>query len=138
MNKITSNTIPIVFSRKSAKSKVAAEILDIYNECSSEDWDCYGAEPVQWETVEQAFKFLELLPEDYLMPEICADPDGDICLEWYGAKGWIFSVSFIEDGIMVYVTSFGNEKLKSGNSILDSSIPLVILESIKIIEKSND
>lgn len=60
---------------------ILQELTDVYHECRSENWDGYGALPVQSATCGAALKWW--LNSDLPLPVgVSADPDGWIALEW--------------------------------------------------------
>lgn len=67
-------------------------ILELFHENNYKGWDGYDASPVMRASVEQAIRLVELLPSDLPLPEITADPEGEITLEWY-ANGNSYTIS---------------------------------------------
>lgn len=65
-------------------AETTARLKALYRECRLPNWDGYGAEPITPDTLELARQFCDALPEDVLEPEVCAEPDGGISLEWGG------------------------------------------------------
>ena len=58
------------------------ELYRLSEECSSENWDGYGAQPVDPDSFIEAERFIQALPTTVREPEIAVDPDGEISLEW--------------------------------------------------------
>ena len=62
-------------------------------ECSSHDWDGYGAEPASELSAAWAGWVLEALPTTLRSPEVAIDPDGDVLFEWMSDHERVLSVS---------------------------------------------
>ncbi len=80
------------------------------SECVNKDWDGYGALPVSVMTYVKALEFLVSLPESIRLPDLTADPDGSVSMEWYRTPEWIFSISINRDGKLDYAAIFGDKK----------------------------
>jgi hypothetical protein len=76
------------------KRNILKELEDLYNECKVEDWDGYGALPVQQETYLNSIALLNYLINNNLTPSsVGAECDGCITFEWYLHPRFILSVS---------------------------------------------
>lgn len=109
--------------------EVLRELNEVYEGTSSPDWDGYEAEPVTEDNYQAAITFLKALPEDFPAPEIAADPDGEISLEWYTDKTKTFSVSIGRD-TLTYAGLLGPEQ-PHGTEPFKGEIPEVILQYIR-------
>ena len=76
------------------KKDALSSLDDVFEETCKPDWDGYSASAVSFESYVGAKKFIYLFPTSLPTPEVAADPDGEISLEWYVAPNRIFSVSF--------------------------------------------
>ncbi|MBI5155072.1 hypothetical protein HZA57_07530 [Candidatus Poribacteria bacterium] len=86
------------------------EIESVARECSVPGWDGYGALPVQPSTVERTRSLLMRMPTGLPEPEIGAEPDGAITLEWHGRSSRALSVSVASDGPLHYAAIIGSSK----------------------------
>ena len=86
------------------------ELLKVAGQCSSPNWDGYGAAPVSHETIRQARRFLEVLPLGTPAPSVGAEPDGHITFEWYKSARRVLSVSISPEGDLHYAALFGLSK----------------------------
>lgn len=98
-------------------------------ECSSDDWDGYGARAIDVRSWEKALWFSQLLPSNVPVPDIYVDSDGEATFEWYIAPRQVFSVTVRENGELVYAGIFGANKTH-GTEHLSDELPEVILENI--------
>ena len=62
-------------------------------QCSEGDWDGYGAEAVSDTGLLCAETFIRALPDGIAMPEISAEPDGQISFDWLPTKTKTFTLS---------------------------------------------
>lgn len=85
---------------------------EVAKEAAEPDWDGYGAVPVAGNAVEYARRVLESLPTTYPPPEVDADPDGEISLEWYRDRDWVFSISVGARGSLAYAGRFGRSRVR--------------------------
>lgn len=90
-------------------------------------------EPVTSETVTQALRFALLLPNSVPIPEVSADPDGDISFDWIGRTGKMFSVSVDRTGRAAYAGRFGERSKVHGIEQLSDILPQEILRGIEKI-----
>ncbi len=110
----------------------AIERLDeVYNECSEANWDGYGAKPISHETYFEARKLLTMIPLSFLMPEILAEPDGEIGFEWYKDKDSVFVISVSGNNIITYAGLFGTSNKTHGTECFADELPRIILENIR-------
>lgn len=92
-------------------------------------------EPVPPETSTQALRFALLLPNSLPIPEISADPDGDISFDWISRTGKMFSVSIDRTGRLAYAGRFGEKSKVHGIDQLSDTLPQEVLRGI---EKTTD
>lgn len=102
------------------------ELLSIWTNCRTPNWDGYGASPVTEKTVQNAVTFLEALPLGWPLPSIGSEPDGHITLEWYQNPTQLLSVSIDEKSSLYYAAILGNEDPR-GTCRFDGKIPETIL-----------
>ena len=116
------------------------EVLDeVYNECSEPDWDGYGALPVTEANLDVAKRFIELLsgyvnklinPSSRIeIPDILAEPSGEIGFEWRKGTRSIFIVSVDSRNTMSYAGIFGGNKIH-GTEYFGDNIPQIIIDSL--------
>lgn len=105
-------------------------LIETYKDCSYENWDGYGAKPVNIDSVNEAREFISLIPSFFPKPEIVAEPSGEIGLEWYKGRNKIFAVSFNGKKTIAYAGLFGSNKTH-GIEYFKGSIPQIIIENLR-------
>ena len=89
------------------------EIYNVYNERQDENWDGYGAEPLNSKSLNQSLKFAKsLFSESRLLVEsvdIIPENDGCICFEWYKSNEKFISVS-VKGEKLIYNYEIRGEK----------------------------
>jgi hypothetical protein len=96
-----------------------------------EDWDGYGGLPANPLAVEAAADFIRALPQDMMQPEVAVDPDGQISLEWFGAKDRIFSISFSDRGRVAYAGIDGTDRWRGAEMFDGNTIHPFLLMGIQ-------
>lgn len=97
---------------------------------STPDWDGYGAKAVSLQALEGARRILAALPATVPLPELNADPDGEVSLEWYLQPRQVFSISVSEWGDLSYAGLFGPNRIH-GVEILIDRIPAAISDQLR-------
>ncbi len=106
-------------------------VYEVSEECSNENWDGYGANPVTRKTYYEAMRLVQILPSRIPKPEILAEPSGEIGLEWYKNKYSVFVISVGGEGVITYAGLFGEGNKTHGTEKFTSQLPENILANIK-------
>jgi hypothetical protein len=89
-----------------------AELEEVASEAGIRDWDGHGAIPVSAMAVEHTIRLLSALPTNIPAPEIAADPDGEISLDWYRSPDWVVSISVGARGELSFAARFGRSRVR--------------------------
>ena len=76
------------------------QLNEIAEDCSVADWDGHGAVPISYRMYRKALEFIEALPAGLPQPELIPEADGELALEWRGARGAMLSISLGANGRM--------------------------------------
>jgi hypothetical protein len=101
----------------------------VKGECSEENWDGYGAEPIDERSFGNAYRFLLRLPSTIPEADVSVDPDGEVCLEWRGPSDSIFFLSIGPDGRLAYAGKFGSAETR-GTEYFAGGLPESIMRNI--------
>ncbi len=99
--------------------------------CAQHNWDSHGAEPVTLDTYRCAYRFLECLPPGVPMPEVGAEPDGHLTLEWYRTPSRVLSVSISPEGELNYAALLGDTSRRTGSEKFRNEAPPDLLHLIR-------
>ena len=106
------------------------ELVAVWNECRTRNWDGYDAMPVAQETYRAAFVLIESLPLGFPRPSIGAEPDGHLTLEWHRASHRTLSVSVDPDGFLHYAGLYGPNK-KYGTLVFFETAPNELIQLVQ-------
>src|ERR1700692_4666525 len=91
------------------KAAVLQEIHAVAAAHSSPGWNGEGAEAVSPLATQLAKAFVGALPSDIPLPEIAAEPDGSISLDWFACRDRVFSLSVGETERLAYAWLDGSD-----------------------------
>lgn len=109
--------------------KALGDLDEVRGEASHRGWDGYGAEPVNLSAYMQAETFLKALPNGAPVPEIGADSEGDIVLDWNFGLRRALTVRVGPSGRCTFAWIRGRRSHR-GTEWLDEGIPVSILEAL--------
>lgn len=89
---------------------VFGELEKTFSECGVDGWDGGKAKAISGEVLWNAQVFLESFPWGSESPEIGAEPDGAISLEWYRSPSRVVSVSINPGGWVYYAAIIGAKR----------------------------
>lgn len=97
------------------KARALEELAAVAAECAVPDWDGYGAKPVDPWAVVSAEMIIRGLPDGIPVPEVGAEPDGAISLDWIHSRHRMLSLSVSGDSRLAYGWIDGSE---SGHAVV--------------------
>jgi hypothetical protein len=87
--------------------------------------------PVDPDTIRAAKQFAYSLPRFGPLPEVSADPDGEVSFDWAGPSGEMFSVSVNKQNRLAYAGWFGEKSRIHGIEQLAEGCPQQIVRGIE-------
>lgn len=109
----------------SASTQAITELDEIRSEASYVGWDGYGALPVNPRACIFASLFLNALPTTAPIPEVGADPDGEIALDWSFGERKALTLSIGPTGRCTFAWVNGQSTFR-GTDWMDDEIPASI------------
>jgi len=106
--------------------KVLAELEEVRNAAVSEGWDGYGALPMDPLAYEFARIFLNSLPTTSPIPEVSADNDGEVSLDWFFGERRALTVSISATGRCSFAWMLG-QNMNRGTGWIENEIPATIV-----------
>lgn len=120
------------------KALLISELWKLADKCAIESWDGNDAAAVDGFAVDRAIEFIRALPHAVPMPELAAEPDGSISLDWIQSRHRLFSLSIGHSERIAYAWLDGADK-GSGVAHFDGySIPQRVFDLIGSIVKYGD
>lgn len=117
-----------LFGDKSAALSVLSLLA---MDCAEADWDGAGADAIDILAIRNAESVIRALPDNIPMPELSAEPDGAVSLDWIISKHRIFSVSVSASPRLSYAWLDGSDRGHGVARFENNSIPLRIIEGIR-------
>jgi hypothetical protein len=102
------------------------ELIEVFAETSREGWDGYGARPLNPLSFEFAIRFLNALPATVPFPELGADIDGEVVLDWIFGARKALTISIDATGRCTYAWMLG-QSTSRGTVWMDNEIPAQIV-----------
>lgn len=124
-----------LFGKKAAAISRLREIAD---DCAKSDWDGNGAEAVNPIALQNAERFLKVLPESFPLPEFAIEPDGGISLDWIKSRNNLFSLSVGGNNRLAFAWLDGADKGHAVARFNGHQVPSHILEGISAIFNHGD
>ena len=90
---------------------VLGQIESLSDECGDRDWDGYEADPVSRASMNVTRRLVEGFLADVVDPDVCALPEGDVCLDWWFEGGDSAILSVHEEGVS-YAMHIGEERIR--------------------------
>mgnify|MGYP001570466408 CR=1 FL=1 len=112
------------------KRALKDRLWDTFDRCSAEGWDGADAESISLEACQGAEKFIDLLPDEIIAPEVIAEADGQIALDWQKSRDCILSIGF-EGANINFAGYFGETRRVRGKEVIDDEIPEAISSILK-------
>lgn len=104
---------------RSRVDQARAEIETVQDEASFDGWDGYGGKALNPEACAVATRFLEALPTTMPIPEISADNDGEVALDWIFGPKKALTVSIDGRGRCAYAWILGQINSRGTDWITD-------------------
>lgn len=105
--------------------RVLTELDDVRSEASNEGWDGYGARPLNPVSYDFAIRFLNALPASAPIPEVSADVDGEVVLDWIFGERKALTMSIGPTGRCTFAWMLG-QSTSRGTDWIDDEIPAQI------------
>ena len=119
------NNETVTFSNHS----LVDQLIDVYQQAAEDGWDGEGSIGVAADTYQVAHALVESLPTAYRTPEISAEPDGHLHLEWFVNNRRVLGVSINPDGRLHWAALLGEEDPR-GTCRFDGQAPTTLLHWI--------
>lgn len=119
-----------VLDNSAAWKRVLTELKEIRRDCGSDNWDNAGSAKIESQTIESAQELIERMPNYLPLPEISPEPDGNINLEWYVDKDFVFEISVDRSKNLYYAGRLRGQKI-SGRKEISGPFPEVLEDHLR-------
>jgi hypothetical protein len=113
------------FSVRDARERLLDELDSLRIGASRQGWDGFGAEPITLDAYDFAKSFIKTLPTTAPLPELSADPDGEISLDWFFGERRALTVSVGPTGRCTFAWVLGQRSTR-GTDWIEDEIPSTI------------
>ncbi|MGH9420827.1 MAG: hypothetical protein ACRD3J_12695 [Thermoanaerobaculia bacterium] len=114
-----------------ARTATLSDIRAVAVEHCESDWDGEGGEPVSMLAVQHAEAFVRALPSNVPMPEVAAEPDGSISLDWIQSRTRLLSISIGISNRLAFAWLGGTDQGHAVARFDGERVPALILERIR-------
>ena len=91
------------------KDLLQQDATRVFSECTSPDWDGYGAMAVTPRHYDDLLRLINWLPEGIEKPEVVAQPDGCLALDWWRDRKYTFTL-LLKKERLIYAALVGDYK----------------------------
>jgi hypothetical protein len=114
------------YAMSSKAEKSLGELEEVSLEALCEGWDGHGALPMDMRAYLFAKKFLHALPTTAPAPEVSADTDGEVSLDWIFGNHRALTVSIGPTGRCTFAWMLG-KNTNRGTGWIEDEIPATIV-----------
>lgn len=118
------------FTVRSAAESRLDELEEVRAEANAQGWNGYDALAIDPDACRQAKCFLDALPTTAPSPEISADPDGEVALDWIFGRQKALSVSIGPTGRCTFAWMLGKRTFRGTDWLDDDGIPASIVQAL--------
>jgi hypothetical protein len=114
---------------RSPAERILTELDEVRSEASRVGWDGYDARPLDPNSFDFAISFLNALPTSAPLPEVSADAEGEVALDWVFGERKALTVSIGPTGRCTFAWMLG-QKTNQGTDWIDNEIPEEIMSAL--------
>lgn len=115
------------------KSLALTALSSAAGECSENNWDGYGALPVERRALELAAEIIRSIPDGLPMPEFAIEPDGSVSMDWMPTPRRTFTLSVGKNARIPYAWVDGTDHGHGVVRLEDGRIPARLIGEIQSI-----
>jgi hypothetical protein len=110
--------------------RLLQDLDELWIESSLPGWDGHGALPMSPEAFDFAKTFIKALPTTAPLPELSADTDGEVSLDWSFGNRRVLTVSIGPTGRCTYAWLLG-QRSNRGTDWIEDDIPAPIAFALR-------
>jgi hypothetical protein len=121
------------YTVRESRERLLDELDALSNEASQKGWDGYSAEPMGSESYIFAKAFIKALPTEAPVPELSADTDGEVALDWSFGPRRALTVSIGPTGRCTFAWVLG-KRSNRGTDWIEDEIPASIASALRQLD----
>jgi len=125
------------YSVRREAERAITELAEVQDSAALPGWDGYGARPVNLWACAHARLFIEALPTTAPAPEVSADPDGEVALDWIFGPRKALTVSIGASGRCAFAWIRGPRTYR-GTEWLNDGIPKIIISALSELARDSE
>lgn len=118
------------YTSATLRSSIEA-VLNVVSEAGSPNWDAAGARAVSSQAVERAIRLLRHVPATIPVPDVFADADGDVVLDWSRSPRCTFTVTVSARGELYYAGLFGTNRMRGKETVFVDEVPEAVRSGLR-------
>jgi hypothetical protein len=118
------------YAVRADRERLLKDLDELWAEASRPGWDGHGALPASPDAFDFARLFLNALPTTAPLPELSADPDGEVSLDWSFGNRRVLTVSIGPTGRCTYAWLLG-QRSNRGTDWIEDEIPSSIAFALR-------
>jgi hypothetical protein len=118
------------YTVRADRERLLKDLDELWAETSRPGWDGYGALPMSPDAFDFAKTFIKALPTTAPLPELSADPDGEVSLDWSFGDRRVLSVSIGPTGRCTFAWLLG-QRSNRGTDWIEDEIPAPIAFALR-------
>jgi len=133
VQQVASNVVKSVETSRALfgrKGNAISELSALASECVHEGWDGEDARPIDPQAVSNAIAFLRALPDSLPLPEMAAEPDGAVSLDWIRSRNRLLSVSIGASDRLAFAWLDGSDRGHGVARFVGGVVPTRIAEGV--------
>ena len=115
------------------KTSAISQVREVATECAELGWNGDGAQGVDMLSVRNAEALIRALPDGFPMPEVAAEPDGALSLDWVHSHSRLFSLSTGQSDRLAFAWLDGTDKGHGVARFDGITVPRRIIDGIRSI-----
>ena len=118
------------YTVRDARERLLEELDSLCVAASSQGWDGHESKPINLGAYEMAKVFIKALPTTAPLPELSADPDGEVSLDWSFGKRRALTISVGPTGRCSFAWILG-QRSNRGTDWIEDEIPAQIAFALR-------
>ncbi len=130
---IAEHCLQSVFLRR-RWDRIRDQISELGAEAACPGWDGYGEKPVSRDALERARSLLLCLPFTFPLPDVGADGEGNVTLDWHFGWRRAFTAAVAADGRIFFAWVRGYSSSRGTEWFSDDEVPRAMWATLAALQ----